>query len=68
LQQFFNDFTKFGSLLSWPSSRMPEITCLFVINTNTNFEICSELMPKALILTVIENALLNVQKITPSWD
>jgi hypothetical protein len=41
---------------------MPQITRLFVINTNTNFEICSVLMPKALVLAVIENALQMFRK------
>jgi hypothetical protein len=63
LQQFFTDFKEiFKESLQYVCCQtsqlieMPQITCLIVINTNTNFEICSVLMPKALVLTVIENA------------
>jgi hypothetical protein len=42
---------------------MPQITCLFVINTRTiNFEICSVSMPEELVLTVIENEVQIIRK------
>jgi hypothetical protein len=59
LQQFFTDFKEiFKESLQYffvvrhsQLLEMPQITCLIIINTNTNFEICSVLMPKALDLT-----------------